>query len=800
MKCEFVPVDYDYFDFEGKNYIRLIGRDESLKKICVVDSYEPNFYVILKDEFKKDAEKIAKEISSKKVSNAVRETKITKTVVCNKNFLGKEVTAIRVFITNHKDAHEIASEIGERREILARREYDIPLITKYIKEKKVLPLSWHSLEGEILSKEDLGGFSESIDLDKIILAKKIEKIEGKEFNPKIITFDIESEGMDPSKGDLLSIGMYGKDFEKVLTWKKYNPKQKYVEILKNESSVIERFIELVKSEDPDILAGYFSDGFDIPFLRENARINKINFGIGLDNKEPKFTKGKIPSAKIAGIVHIDLFRFVDAVFSQYLESESLGLGSVAEELVGETKLDFDWTRLGNMKDEDWKNLFTYNLQDARVTYLLAQKLLPDMIEFSKIVKEPLFEITRNRMAAHVENYIIHNIDEYNEIVEKKPVEDEIGNRRNFGKFEGAFVFEPKPGLYENLVFFDFTSMYPSVIITYNLSRSTHEGNEKFSKEPGFFPLMLNEIIEKRKKYKKELSKDKSGMAKARSNAYKLLANASYGYLAFFGARYYCREAAASTARLARENIKKAISEIGDRGYEIVYSDTDSIAFLQGKKTKEEILEMLEEINKNLPGIMELDLEDFYKRGIFVTNRGGTAGAKKKYALIDKKDKLKIRGFETVRRDWCPLARTLQSMVLASILLEGNEKKALEILKKVVSALKKREVDKSDLIIKTKLKKQINSYEARGPHVAAAEKMKSFGVDVGVGSIIEYYVGEVSSKTKRISDRVFLPDEEALYDIDYYLNNQVLPSVENIFDVFGVDVKAKIEGESQKKLF
>ena len=49
--------------------------------------------------------------------------------------------------------------------------------------------------------------------------------------------------------------------------------------------------------------------------------------------------------------------------------------------------------------------------------------------------------------------------------------------------------------------------------------------------------------------------------------------------------------------------------------------------------------------------MELELEDFYKRGIWVTKRSGELGAKKKYALIDYKEKLKIRGFETVRRDW-----------------------------------------------------------------------------------------------------------------------------------------------------
>jgi len=46
MEFEFVPVDYDYFDFNGGNYVRMIGRDGKGDKVCVVDSYEPNFYLI----------------------------------------------------------------------------------------------------------------------------------------------------------------------------------------------------------------------------------------------------------------------------------------------------------------------------------------------------------------------------------------------------------------------------------------------------------------------------------------------------------------------------------------------------------------------------------------------------------------------------------------------------------------------------------------------------------------------------------------------------------------------------------
>ena len=797
MKFEFVPVDYDYFDFNGENYIRLIGRTGKGKKICVIDSYEPNFYVILKEGAKPD--RVLKKLKEIRVEKASRVSKVLKTEVLDKKFLGKEVNAIRVFVTNHKDAHDIASELGDMDEIEARREYDIPIITKYIKEKNVEPLIWYSIEGAVLDIEDFGGIVNAFDVEHCIEAKKISKLKTeKKFEPKILAYDIETDDRELGKGDVLMISFYGKGFKKVLTWKKCLSAQNYVECFKDEGEMIEKFVEYVNDYDPDVLTGYFSDGFDLPYLKAASQKNKVKLALGIDGKGPTFTRGRIPSGKINGIVHVDLFRFIDAVFSQYLQSETLSLNEVAGELVGEKKEDFDFARLPHMDDNDWHNFFSYNLQDSAVTYKLAEKIWPDILEFGKIVKEPLFDVTRDRMSSHVENYILHNLDRFDEIAEKRPMYNEISERKAKGKYEGAFVFEPSPGLYENIVMFDFTSMYASVIVSYNLSKSTFIGDDKFEKEQGFFPIMLSEIIEKRKKHKKEFAKNPSGMLRARSNAYKLLANASYGYQGFFGARYYCREAAAATARLAKENILKAIDTIEKEGYKIIYSDTDSIAFLQGDKSKKQVLDFLKNINSKLPGIMELDLEDFYTRGLFVSKRTTDKGAKKKYALVDEKGKIKIRGFETVRRDWCKLTRNLQSKVLTKILNDGNEKRALELLKEVLDDLKDRKVDLEDLMIRTQLRRPINEYLSEGPHVVAAKKMEKYGISVSPGMLIEYYIGE--GKGKRVGDRVYLPEEKAKYDLRYYLNNQILPAVENIFDVFGVSVREIADGESQEKLF
>ena len=796
MEIDFVPIDYSSFDFEGRNFVRLVGRSGEGEKICLVDEYEPSFWTVL-DVKAASPEKIEKEIGKISIEKRSRKASVVRTEILKKNFLGKKVGAIRVFTQNHKDLSDLASAVSKLKGVCCCREHDISLITKYIKERGIEPLKFHRVSARVLGEGDLGGLASSLDIHCLKIEKIIFKRENPDFFPNVLAFDIETQTTEVGSGEILLIALYSKNYSKVFSWK-HRPSKKYADFFSSEKEMLDAFAKELRKLNPDVLTGYFSDGFDLSFIFSRAKKLGVKLGLGADGSPPYFSRGRIPSGRIFGIVHVDIYRFIRSVFSQYLQSESLGLGEVAGELIGETKKDFDFSRLNKMTGNDWEDFISYNLHDARVTYKLFEKIWPDMQEFSNLIKDPLFDLTRNSMSANVENYVIQNLDRFDEIAEKRPMPNEIAKRRSRPAFEGAFVLEPKPGLYENIVMFDFTSMYASVIVSYNLSKSTFS-NGRFLKKKGFFPILLEEIIEHRKAHKREYARNPSGMLRARSNAYKLLANAAYGYQAFFGARYYCYEAAAATARFARENIRSTIKGIEKRGYEVIYSDTDSIAFLRKAASRKKIKELLSEINASLPGIMELDLEDFYSRGIFVSPRSKQGGAKKKYALISEDGRVKIRGFETVRRDWCKLARKVQSKIIGEILRTGSEVSSLKILKKTIDDLKSGGVARAELLIKTQIKKPIRDYVSKGPHVIAAEKMKKKGKSVVPGTIIEYFIGKKNYKKKKISDGVFLPDEDAEYDVDYYLRNQILPAVENIFDVFGLDVSEIIDGDKQMGL-
>ena len=823
MKTQFIPIDYDYFDYNSKTHVKIIGRNEKGKKICIIDTFQPFFWAILKP---KSSEKTIKQIQDKinkiKIEKAGRLSKVIKTELHNKNFLGKSVKAIKIFVTNYKDAHAIADELPHKF-IEHRRGYDIPYITQYIIERKLFPLQEYEIDGDILTLDGFSGISQSLDIDIILKANSINKLKEKEFHPKILAYDIETDEFEIGKGEILMISLYGDNYKKVLTWKKQS-KKSYVETFKDEADMLEAFIKHVKEYDPDILTGYFSDGFDLPYLRARAEKNHMKLNLGIDNSQPSFSRGALMTGKIKGIVHIDLLRFIRNAYSQYLQSETLSLNEVSKELLEDKKIELNPYEEANSKDTDWEKFFEYNLKDSELTYRLLEKIWPDLSEITKIIQEPLFNISRSTMAGNFEDLIIHNLDRFNEIPERRPKYEDIGKRRAEPRYEGALVLQPKPGLYNKIGFFDFSSMYASVIVSYNLSKSTetkiknkkesHQGEylgkkAYFLKKPlGFVPTLLKEITDKRREVKKEYNKNPNPISKARSNAFKLIANAAYGYQGFFGGRYYSIEAASSTAFFARENIKQAISKIKKAGYPIIYSDTDSIAFELKNHTEKQALELLKQINKTLPGIMELDLEDFYKRGIWVTKRTGDFGAKKKYALIDKKGKIKIRGFETVRRDWCMLAREVQNKVLNLILKEGNEKKALEYVKEIIKKIKNRKIELKQLLIKTQLKKPIEEYKSESPHVTIAKKMREQNMPIDLGMLIEYYIAEPEKhqRTKKgknkalVRERAKLPTEKEKYDIDYYLNNQILPAVENIFEVFKVNTKELVDGKQQKKLF
>ncbi len=819
MKVKFLPLDYDYVDYKGGAIVRIWGRTEEGKRICVIDSAPAYFWAIPHEDV--DIKKYADKILAIKTEHANRIARVTDAKIKDKKFMGKDVKAVQVFVSNPKDITAIKDLVKDISATKDKKEIDINFVTRYIIEKEVKPLTWQTAEGkEILDKE----YGDP-DVDIILEAKSIaESQDQPDFSPNSLAFDIETEHFEIGKGKILMISLANKDVQKVITWKHFKDPPKEVEFVKDEAELIEKFVEFVHKNKPEVLTGYFSDGFDLPYLRARADKYKIKLNLGLDGSNVALRGGAVKTAEIRGVVHVDLFKFIDNIISPTLQSETVRLNDVAKELLGDEKVKVDLNKLmkelkatkGKLEDIELRKFSLYSLQDSVLTARLFDYMWPSISELTKVINEPLFDVSRAAYSQLVEDYIIHNLKQFNEIAENRPTREKIEDRRR-ARYAGGFVFQPEAGLYEDIVVFDFLSLYPSIISSFNISPATITESTKntntspvmdlggkkakfnFEKGKSFIPALIEQIIEARKKIKSELKKKKSPILEARSYALKTLGNATYGYYAFFGARYYSVESAASITAFGRDYIQKVIEDATKSGFKVIYADTDSVVIVLGNKTHKDALEWQKKINDSLPGTMELDLEKFYKRGIFVLKRTGEAGAKKKYALLGEDGAMKIRGFESVRRDRCPLAKKTQDHVLQSVLEEGKPDSALKQVKSVLDEVIKGKAKTEELVIRTQLTRDIESYSSIGPHVEVAKRMREMGIPIGAGSLIEYVV--VKGKEKLIRERARLPDEveDGQYDPEYYIDNQIMPPIEGIFAVFGITKDQLTELKKQKKL-
>ncbi len=780
---KFYLLDIDYSD-EG---MLLFGISEDGSRIKTIDpTYRPYFYVL-----PSDIEQATKEISEIIKQKALPVTEITKE---RKIFLGEEKIFIKIYTKRHQDLQKVRDVIkmlelnrGGSGSVIDEFEYQISALRVYLSEQGFSCLEW--LEGDLTVK---GGKS---------LIKDIKKTIGQKPNLKILAFDMEVIEVQRGVPSIIMISVFGEGLSKIITYQKTDYSVDSI-IVNDEKSVIENFLQIIEDYDPDIIFGYNSDLYDMPVLRERAKKLKINIeSLSRDNSGITLSKrARFTTARLIGRVHIDIFNFVFNILSPMLQSEQLTLKNVAYELLEDTKLDMEYEDILQAWDKghELDKLARYCLKDSELVYKLAEMLLPDIEELTKITGQSLFDTSRMPYSQLVEWYYIKKAKSQNRIIPNQPKFDEIQMRRQI-TYEGGFVKEPQPGLHRNIAVVDFASLYPSIIASYNISIETlncscckDEGYKipelpyRFCKNKrGFESLAIEELLKERLALKEKLKKlDPDSheylVLDTKQKALKTIINASYGYYAYPGSRWYSKECAESITALGRFWIKEILKKSEEKGFQVIYGDTDSV-FLKFAEDKGKVEAFIHEINDYLPGIMRLDLESFYTKGIFVPKETGGI-AKKRYALLDEKGRLKIRGLEIVRRDLSRYARQTQQEILKMCLIEENVKRAFKYLDERINNLKQGKYDFKDLVVYEQLSKPVSEYKLISPHVMAAKRLLEKGIPVGEGSVIGYIIQKGHGS---ISERAYPVElaEPSKVDIDYYIENQVVPSAMRILSVF-----------------
>ncbi len=806
MELQGVLIDIDYVSSAGRSIIRLTLKSNA----GVYSILDKNFYPyfrLLPYNNNVDLSSIEKMLFRDNQGNQIAIHKVSKSSL---TLYGKERTVLKVEVNTSRSVTEISKMLTEFGEAY---EYDILFWKRYLIDKQINPL--HGITAEVHEEDG------QLVLDSIKELKEEYKLEK---GLTCMCFDIETYNPSvvprPEKDPAIMISYYTGGEAAVLTTKKIN--REFVKTYANEKEMISAFVKLIKEKDVDIISGYNSSNFDIPYLMKRAEKNGINFHIGrYDEDVRQEHHGLLEAIKIPGRINLDVYnvaRFVSIVGAseKLIKINRFTLSEVYRAISGDTKITVDKKNIWQIwdgSDADLEELADYSLSDSVTLNRLYEFFINLQIETAKVSRLTLAENAVSTTGQLVEALLMRYASDNNEIVPNKPSQYEI-NERMSNPIEGAFVKTPEAGIYNHIVVLDFRSLYPSIIISHNIDPSTiadRSYSEKVSESPngvkfmmhpvGIIPKALKKLIDDRKEIKKAYKNDPDNQTlAARSSALKILANSFYGYLGYARSRWYSRDCAASVTAYGRSYITMTIEHAEKAGFKVLYSDTDSIFIQLQGKPKEEAMKFLNDINAELPELMELELEDFYVRGVFVGKKGAeSGGAKKKYALLSEAGRVKIKGFELVRRDWSNVARTTQKDVLEAILKEGSKEKALQIVKDVLTRLRDGKVELKDLIIYTQLRKGIDKYDGKSPELAAARKAIQKGAKTKEeveGATIGYII---TRSGNTISEKAEIDELADSYDPDYYINHQVVPATLKILKELGFSEEELKGGGVQKRL-
>jgi DNA polymerase Pol2 len=791
-------LDADYFDEKGQSVIRLFCKDKDKTVVCLDYDFYPYFYILPRE---------GKEREVRKRAENIRSVKVRKAEIVKKVMKGEKRKFVKVFCFLSTDVPKVRDivKVWKKQGLTeGEREYSINFYRRYLIDKQISGMGFVEVEGKVVKGK--------YQADKIIKVSKIKPADHSKIPKlKLLAFDIETVAEK-----IVMISFKGDRFKKVVTYQKANY-PRHVKVVKSEKELLENFVETMQNYDPDILLGYNSDGFDMQMIQKRADELKVGLKLSRDFSKLKFSRrARISTARLKGRIHVDLFVFINNILASQLQTEVLSLDAVSAELLGDKKIEVEYQEIL----ECWKTrknlakLAEYCLKDSELTLRLGYYILPQIYSITRLSGQLLFDVSRMMYSQLVEWYLSKRAFQAKHIIPNQPKWDEIQRRREMRPYVGGFVKEPIGGLHEKIAIMDFRSLYPSIIASFNISpetlnckccrRKAHNvpGTDYWfcKKKKGFVSGVVRDLIEKRIKMKKRLERMKVNTEKYKildneQSAVKTITNATYGYFGFAGSKWYCRQCAEASAAFGRFFIKKVIDEAVKEKFIVIYGDTDSLFVKTEGNLDSKVKTFIKKVNKMLPGIMELDLQGIYVRGIFIPRGVGPGTAKKRYALIDKKGVLTVRGLEKVRRDWSNIAKDTQEEVLRLILKKKDVKGAVRHVQKVINNLKKGKIPLKDLTIYEQLVKEISEYKAKSPHVSAAKKMRESGDEVYPGMIIMFAITKGKGS---VSDRAKPVDQVKLSDIDqkYYIGRQIIPAALRILTVLNV-TEEDLLGQSLK---
>ena len=369
---------------------------------------------------------------------------------------------------------------------------------------------------------------------QFLFEKYKNEIDDKDFSKfplKIFFLDIEVFCPDffPEPGEAKAavnlITIYDTLKDHTYTWglnQDYKSKEKNATYFKcrSEEDLFVSFVDHWKADPPDIVSGWNSTPFDIPYIVNRGSniigrdfINQLSPVRQLDYREYRDQFGRMTGRwNIRGVSSIDYMELYK-VYS-FGDRESYSLNYIAEYELKEGKLAYNATNLASLSNENWELFVDYNIQDVDLLRKLESKL-----NFLKIVRILSYKGCTNFESSLGKISIISGAVAIQAYKQNHIIPTFRNDGENEGDLEGGYVRDPERGLKESIVSFDVNSLYPNTIITLNISPETKLGKivtGDWKKDKEIEIKLINGKVSKIEtdKFKKFIEQEKISVSKA----------------------------------------------------------------------------------------------------------------------------------------------------------------------------------------------------------------------------------------------------------------------------------------------
>lgn len=584
----------------------------------------------------------------------------------------------------------------------------------------------------------------------------------------------------------------------------------------DEAALLAALASRVRDLDPDVLTGWNLVDFDLPVLQRRYKACGLPFNLGRSNDDSWYREGEVWGGSrmvVYGRQVLDAMHLVRASLARY---DDYRLDTVARAILGRGKT----LEAGSDQDQaqvifdayrgDRAALCEYCLEDSRLVrdILVHEDLVQLSLHRSVLTGLPL-ERAWGSVAAFDFLYI-------SELRRRRMVAPTTGvDRTGHAGSPGGLVMPARAGLYRNVFVFDFKSLYPSIIRTFNIDplslvqarqavQATGDGGTvglitapngaSFARDAGILPGMLEGFFTQRERAKE------AGDPLA-SYAYKIVMNSFYGVLATDACRFAHSELAGAITEFGQNILRwtKRLLEDSGRGT-VLYGDTDSLFVDAGLPRDVAVTEALPRARQlcawingelaahlqreyDVPSHLELEFEKYYRRYFLPPMRGGgDRGRAKGYAglVVDEAgEKVEIVGMEAVRRDWTDMAHELQRDLLDRLFHDAPATQLEQRVGEWIDAVRRGELD-DQLVYRKSLRKEVARYGSTSPpHVVAARMLAR------PSGLIRYVITVAGPQP--------VGHVSAALDYEHYVRKQIEPIVRTIGAVCDLNVEAAVSG-------